>query len=260
MSRGQITVILLVVLCGAVIYAWVATPRQRSIAAGQTGLQQTPQLAPKKQPTDVSRVADLAISGGENHHYQAPKKNPFGPLYLPVKPVKQSPVPPPVVTRPIEPPRQIVPVVISPQPPAPEPIQPLDVLGYLNKAGDYTVFLASKQGRVFLVKAGDVFADDLIVRSISNKEVTVGRRQTDQQVILRLSEAKSQRLPNAKFQSNRPAFVMPKEPETAKPEAATDKSEPATDRAEPATDKYEPAIYKSDPDDAPETENNQGDQ
>lgn len=242
MSRTQITVILLVVLCGAVIYAWVATPRQRRITDGQSSLQQTQRIQQKKTPADFPTVADLDLSTGGNSQFQAPKKNLFGPLYLPQKPVKRRPAPPAAkVTRPIEPSRQKAPVVIQPQPQlrGPAPIQPLDVLGYLNKAGNYTVFLASKQGLVFLVKTGDVFADDLIVRSISNKEIKVGRRQTDQQVILRLSEAKSQRLPSVKFQSNRPAFVMPEEPETDKPG-------------------LEPG--KSGLDDAPETNNNKGDQ
>ena len=247
MSRVQVTVILLVVLCGAMIYAWVATPRQRRIMDGQAVLQQTQRIPQKKTPANFPTVADLNTSGGENCPYQRPRKNLFGPLYLPVPQVKPRPISsPPIATKPIELPRQIVPVAIQPQPQAVEPIQPLDVLGYLNKAGDYTVFLASKQGQVFLVKAGDVFADDLMVCSISNKEITVGRSQTDQQVILRLSEAKSQRLPDVKFQSNRPAFVMPKESEIDKPDLNA--GNPALD-----PDKSESA-------DATEAENNKGDQ
>ncbi|WP_321372486.1 hypothetical protein [uncultured Desulfuromusa sp.] len=242
MNRSQISVILLVVLCGAIIYAWVATPRQRRVADGQGPLQQTQLFSQKKKPADFPTVAELNTSGGENRQYQAPKKNLFGPLYLPAPQVKPHPVPastPAKVTEQVKPPRQIVPVVFQPQPKGPEPIQSLNVLGYLNKAGDYTVFLASKQGQVFLVKAGDVFADDLVVRSISNKEITVGRKQTDQQIVLRLSEAKSQRLPNVKFQSNRPAFVMPKEPDIDKPKPNNGKPEPA---------------------DTTEAENNKGDQ
>ena len=231
MSWSKISVILLVVLCGAVIYAWVATPRQRSITDGQGSLQQARLLPQKKKPADFPTVAELNISGGENRQYQAPKKNLFGPLYLPAPKVKPHPVLPPVkVTKSLKLPHQIVPATIQPQTQSqlqgPEPIQSLDVLGYLNKAGNYTVFLASKQGQIFLVKAGDVFADDLVVYSISNKEITVGRRQTHQQIVLRMSKAKSQRLPNVKFQSDRPAFVMPKEPDIDKPKLSTGKPGP----------------------------------
>jgi hypothetical protein len=218
-SRAQITLLLLVVLCSAVIYAWVATPRQRRIPSGQSALQQTQRIPQKKKMADFPTVADLDISGGKNSQYQIPKKNLFAPLYLPPKPVKRRPMPSPAkVTRAVKQPQQVAPIGIQPQ--GPEPIQPLDVLGYLNKAGDYTVFLASKQGHVFLVKTGDAFADDLIVNSISNKEITIGRRQADQQVVLRLGEAKSQRLPNVRIQSDRPAFTMPQEPNPDKPKPA----------------------------------------
>ncbi len=225
MSRAKITLLLLVVLCGAVIYAWVATPKQRRIASGQGSLPQTQLIPQKRIPAAFPAVADLDFRGGGVHQYQTPQKNLFAPLYLPPKQIKPRPIPSPAkVTRPVKQPQHVAPVVLQPQ--GPEPIQPLDVLGYLNKTGDYTVFLASKEGRVFLVKTGDAFAYDLIVRSISNKEITVGRRQGGQQIVLRLSEAKSQRLPNVRIQSGRPDIKQLPEP-AAEPQPTDTIPDPA---------------------------------
>lgn len=221
MSRSRIILLLLVVLCGAVAYAWIATPKQRRVAPGQTAPLQM-DLRQKVSSTSLPFVANLDFSGGGDHPFQKPQKNLFGSLYLPPKVAKPKwkPVPRPVakVTKPVVKPKKVIPVVIQPQ--GSKPIQPLDVLGYLGKAEEYTVFLSSKQGDIFLVKTGDIFADDLVVRSISNKEVIIGRRQTGQQVVLRLGKTKSQRLPKVKFQSGRPEFKIPKEPKPGKPKPA----------------------------------------
>ncbi|NOQ52100.1 MAG: hypothetical protein GQ578_07810 [Desulfuromonadaceae bacterium] len=221
MSRARIMLLLLVVLCVAVAYAWLATPKQRRITPGQSLPRQTDLRREKVVPAAFPAVADLDFSGDGDSHYRAPRKNLFGPLYLPPKPVKPRHVPlPPKVIKAVEKPPKVVPVVIRPQ--GPKPIQPLDVLGYLNKAGEYTVFLSSKKGDIFLVKAGDAFADDLVVRSVSVNEMIIGRRQTDQQVVLRLGEVKSQRLLDLRLQSSRPAFEFPQKLNSNKPKPGDD--------------------------------------
>ena len=211
MSRAKITTLLLVVLCIAIGYAWIATPKQRRVAPGQKSPQKTSLQQQKVTTADFPIVADLDFSGGEENQYQKPLKNLFAPLYLPPKVVKRPPTPRSVikVTKPANQ-QVVVPVVIQPQ--GPKPIQPLAVLGYLSKTGEYTVFLASKQGEIFLVKTGSTFADDLIVHSINAKEITIGHLQTDQQLVLRLGEAKNQRLPKVSFKMDRPKFKTPKEP------------------------------------------------
>lgn len=224
MNRTQITILLLVALGVAIGYAWIATPKQRRVTPGQRSQHQTTLPQKKGSPASFPVVADLDFSSGGDNPYQKPQKNLFAPLYPPPKVVKRPPAPRPVakVTKPVVRPQQIIPVAIQPQ--NPKPIQSLNVLGYLDKTGEYTVFLASRQGDIFLVKKGDAFADDLVVRSISPRNITIGRRQTDQQVVLQLGEAKSQRLPKIRFQSGRPEFKPPKAPETRKPE--TRKPEP----------------------------------
>ncbi|MCW8859491.1 MAG: hypothetical protein OQK97_07290 [Deltaproteobacteria bacterium] len=224
MSRSRIILLLLVVLSVAIAYAWIATPKQRRVAPGQAPLRQADSQRLDVTVSAFPAVADLDFSGGGDYPYQAPQKNLFGPLYLPPKPNKPRPVrPAPKVTKPARP-QKVTPVVV--QPPGPKPIQPLEVLGYLNKAGATTVFLSSKQGEVYLVKAGDMFAADLIVRSVSDREITIARRQTDQQVVLQLGETKSQRLPKIRFQSDRPEFQLPPE---ENPDQPTPGTEPGVD-------------------------------
>ena len=216
MNRRQITILLLVALCVAVGYAWIATPKQRRVSPGQRAPRQTDRQQQKVTTADFPTIADLDFSAGGDNPYQKPQKNLFAPLYLPPKVVKSPPAPRPVkkIIKPAKRPQTVI------QPQGPKPIQSLDVLGYLDKAGTYTVFLASKQGDIYLVKAGDDFADNLMVNSISSKEITIGRKQSDQQVVLRLGEANSQRLPGSNFKSDRPQFKMPAETAPSKSRAS----------------------------------------
>lgn len=219
MNRTRIIVVLLVLFCAAVIYAWVATPRQRSIAPGEL----VSRSATTAQPFsgDVSfTVADLDFSAAQADSFHPPKVDLFGSLYPPPKPEQSRPLPAPVkIEQPVPPPPRIAPVVTVPT--GPKPIQPLTVLGFLNKAGQLTVFLSSTKGDVYLVKQGDVFADDLIVVKITASEIKIQRKNTDQQVMLRLGEVKSQRLPGLKLVSDRPKFTPP-EPEAAEKEPQPD--------------------------------------
>ena len=217
MNRRQITILLLVVLCFSIGYAWIATPKQRRVAPGQSNHRQT-DLQPQKETTVAfSTISDLDFSASGNNQYQKPQKNLFAPLYLPPKTVKPRSTPRPVakVIRPVVKPQKVTPIIIQPQ--DPKPIQSFNVLGYLNKAGEYTVFLASRQGDIYLVKTGDGFADNLIVNNINSKEITISRKQTDLQVSLPLGEAKSQRLPRITLQSDRPQFKIPPETAPSKP-------------------------------------------
>ena len=204
MSRTRIILLLLLVLCVAVGYAWIAMPKQRRVTPGQSAPYQTDRQRQKVSPASFPVIADLDFSGGEDNSYQKPQRNLFAPLYLPPKAMKPRPVA--KVTKPVVRPQKVIPVIISPQ--GPKPIQPLNVLGYLSKAGEHTVFLASEQGDIYLVKTGDTCADNLIVNNISAQKITIGRKQTEQQVILLLGEAKSQRLPGVLLQSGRPQFKM----------------------------------------------------
>ena len=204
MSRNRIILLLLLALCVAVVYAWVATPRQRRISTSQ---ERSAAVNISVQQTDISAatdVIDLNFFGTQISSYQDPQKNLFGPLYLPSKKVNKPPPPPPPpkVKQAIPRPKVIEPIKVKPR--GPGPIQPLNVLGHLNNGGDMTVFLSSANGVIFLVKLGDVFADGLEVAKITNKEVYIEKKNTGQKATLRLGEAKSQRLPTVNIKSGRP--------------------------------------------------------
>jgi len=215
MNRTQIMVSLLVALCIAVAYAWIAMPKQHRILPEQSFQRQTEQQ--KDSPASFPVINDLDFSSSEETPYQKPQKNLFAPLYLAPKVAQPRSIHHPIVkvAKAFSKPRKTIPDIMPLL--GSKSIQPLDVLGYLSKAGEYTVFLSSKQGKeIFLVKAGDVFAGNLIVLSINDKNITIGQRQTDQQVTLPLTEAKSQRLPRIEFQSGRPEFKMVQEPQPMK--------------------------------------------
>ncbi|MCK5826854.1 MAG: hypothetical protein KAG93_07455 [Desulfuromusa sp.] len=238
MSRTRMMLLLLIVLCVAVGYAWIAMPEQRRVIPGQGAPYQTEQQWLKVFPASFPVITDLDFSGGGDNSYQKPQKNLFAPLYLPPKAVKPRPVA--KVTKLIAKPQKVIPTVFQPQ--GPKPIQPLDVLGYLNKDGIYTVFLSSKQGEIYLAKIGDFFSDGLSIKSINSEKVIIGRRGTDQQVVLSLGEAKSQRLPKIALQSGRPQFKVPKKP---KPDKKKPVAAPAVDNViRAADDIFKP--YKGD--------------
>ena len=209
MSRARIILLLLAILCLAVGYAWIAMPKQRRLAPGQSPAHQAGRQPQKTSVTSFPLVADLDFSAGRNKPNQKNQKNLFAPLYLPPKAIKAPPAPRPVkkITQSVVRAQKVIPVVVEPQ--GLKPIQPLKVLGYLNKEGEYTAFLSAANGKIYLVKDGDVFADSLMVKSISNKKIIIASKKTDQQVVLKMGEVKSQRLPKVHFQSNRPQFKVP---------------------------------------------------
>ena len=208
MSRTRTILILLFVLCVAVAYAWVATPKQRRVSTTQ---KKSATVDVSVQQVNISGppdVVDLDFSGRQTRSYEKPLKNPFGALYLPPKQVKKRPPPPPPKVKKLIPkPKVVAPIKIKPRGPA--PIPPLNILGYLNKAGEITVFLSSPDGDIHLLKQDDTFADGLVVKRVDTEEITIAHKQTGQQVVLKMEKTKSQRLPGLKMVSDRPKFTLP---------------------------------------------------
>ncbi len=216
MSRGQIAILLLLLLSLAVAYSWFAMPRQRRVPMGVSSSSTTTQLPQNSSAVGTPVAADIDFSATGTSQYKKPKKNLFGPLYLAPVVVKRSP-PPPAKIKKVKPKvtlQKVLPVFTPPV--GPPPLPPLTVLGYLDKSGGQTVFLSSSKGDVFLVKDGDAFADNLIVTGINEREITIARQHTMQQVALPLGEAKSQRLPKTSLKSNRPVFNLQAQPKLPK--------------------------------------------
>jgi hypothetical protein len=219
MTRNRLMVLLLIVLCGAITYAWFETPRQLKVAeSGQSRTLSTDLVA---QQLDIEpEIEDLDFSGGTDNKYQKPKKNLFATLYQPPKAVKRKPrkrKPKPKVVKVA--PKVIQTKVLAKKPKGLPPLPSLKVLGYLGRAESKTVFLASGQGKIFLVKEGDHFFDELDVLEINDRNISIGRKRTGQQVSLKLGKTVSQRLPQLKIDSGRPKFSLP-EPITNKKETS----------------------------------------
>lgn len=204
MNRSRILSLLVLVLIGSVVYAWFAMPRQKRISPEELSLQER-----NRQPRTENFVewpAALDFTGGEKLQFQEPKRDLFRPLYrAPV--IKRRPPPklrPAVIKLP--PPKPIVtqPAVILPV--GPKPIPKLTVLGYLQKDVDFTIFLASTQGDIYLVKQGDRFADNLLVRDVSKGAIVVSRGLDDVGLTLRFGNAKTQRMPTERLSSDRPGI------------------------------------------------------
>lgn len=231
MTRNRLLVLLFVVLCGAIVYAWIETPRQRRVTAPASSKNvSTSRVA---QQLDIApEIEDLDFSGGTENQYQKPNKNLFAALYQPPKVVKRKPRKPKPKPKPIPkvikvPPKLIQPAVRAPRPVGPPPMEPLNILGHMKKDGKVTVFLSSYKGEIFIVKKGDRFFDDLDVLDINDSNILIRRKRTGQQVSLQLGKTVSQRLPKMKIDSGRPEFSFP-DPSAEKTVKET--SEPADPR------------------------------
>ena len=215
MSRSRVLLLLCVFFVAALWYAWQETPRQQKIERVKSGAGRQKAVASAKNGS--TGFDELNFSGGEKLSFKQPKRDLFRPLY-------RAPV---VVAQPVtvlEPVSAPVPLPVAPPPPPPPPtpvvkqptglvpIQPLTVLGFLQKGMQSTVFHASRQGEIFLVKKGDRFADGLLLREINGDKIVISRGMDDPGVTLTVEEHKSQRMAIRQSPSGRPnvpEFVPP---------------------------------------------------
>lgn len=210
MTRARLLMILLGLLCAALIYAWTATPQQKRVE-NVVGKQLNSADGSVSQVEIAPEIADLDFSGGVNNSYQQPKRNLFAALYQPPKVAVKRPTPKlkprPKVAKVVT--KVVKPIVRAPQPSGSLSLKPLKVLGYLDNGGQRTVFLTGRKDKIFLVKEGDIFADGLEVSEISQKNITIVKKATGQQLSLPLGVAKNQRLPKVKINSGRPKASFP---------------------------------------------------
>ena len=107
----------------------------------------------------------------------APLKNPDVPKKVQVSP--EHPSPPPSPVQPVRPPAS--PLLTGPSPAelaareAKEEMQQYKFFGYLTKEGVQQGFL-SKGQEIYIVKQGEVVADDLEIKSLSPMAVVLSKR------------------------------------------------------------------------------------
>lgn len=214
MSRSRLLLLLLLALGLALTYAWRQTPRlQRSTGSVGVSSDKSSDL-PDGQSGTVSVSADLLFSAGEETPYKPPKRDLFRPLYEappPVAPVviAPPPLPEPAVVR-LPPPVVTPPAVL--QRTGRKPIPPLKVLGYLQKGATQTAFLSSAGGEIYVVKRGDRFADDLLVRELTADIIQISRDLTDKGVTLYFAKENARLKAAGPLVSDRPSFTPEEEP------------------------------------------------
>ncbi len=216
MSRSRLLLLLFVLLGLAVTYAWFATPRQQrltDLSESSTDAQAT--AAGIKRATATAEVG-LDFSGGEKLAYQQPKRDLFRPLYSEPVPVKKvvavAPPPPPE-------PEVVIPMPVLTRPVAlpnssAKPIPPLKVLGYLQKGTTQTAFLSSVPGEIYVVKQGERFADNLLVRELNADKITVSRNLEDEGITLYFSKENARLKAAGPLASDRPSFIPIEMPQT----------------------------------------------
>jgi len=205
MNRSRMLLLLIVLLVGALWYAWQETPRQQRVSS-ESSDRGTDVIATDEAAETA--IATLNLPADQAEDYSNPQRDLFRPLYRPPVVVRvpvAPPKPPPVVKPPPAPKPPPPPPPVVRQPVREKPIPPLNVLGFLQKAEQMTVFLGTRQGDIYLVNKGDTFADDLLVRELDDSKIVISRNLTDAGVTLALGEKKNQRMSVPNLPSGRPS-------------------------------------------------------
>ena len=179
---------LLVVLAICLVYAYLATPRLEKASFGsEVGLvsavpEKTLSQGSKK---DSARI-DFSFLNSPPEETPRAQRDIFSFVQRPV--VQRKPAP--VVIVPTEP---VVNVAVVPEPVDFEAIQKslsrFTFLGFLDKAGEKTVFLSSA-GKLFLVKSGESFGQhsEFTVTDITDKTLKVKQPNTENLIEIPLIE------------------------------------------------------------------------
>jgi len=212
MSRNRLLILLLIVLCAAITYSWMETPRPRRITESASS-RKVAHTQRTEQLEVAPEIENLDFSGGAEHQYQKPKRNLFSDLYQPPKVVvKRQPRKPKKKPKIVKvTPKVVSPVIQAPKPVGPPPMKPLNFLGHLKKSGLITAFLSSDKGEIYLVKKGDKFANNLEIVELSSNEIVIRNNTTGQQMTQEITVAKATRIPRTNFKSGRPSSAIPKE-------------------------------------------------
>jgi len=205
MNRKKLALfILLIVLVLAVVWSYMAVPRQKTVSTLKyaPGRKQpavnpasTAPAANAAKPAAASAAGDerilrLELLEREQSGFKGYRRNIFKPIFMDdimmmkQKAVAFKPVPmPPVAVPP--------PVVAPPPVAAPETLQStlarFVFLGYLKKDNRKTIFL-SKDKEIILVRKGDKFAGRYEAKAITDQALTIVATDTGEEIIIPLLE------------------------------------------------------------------------
>jgi hypothetical protein len=187
MNRQKLILfILLVVLVLSVLYAWMATPQQQTVAPGASTASsrgEQPVRSGDRSAVDLQKV-NLDLLEVDKKKYTGYRRDIFN-FYTP----KPKPTPPPVVKtppKPVEPPPKPEPVV-TPQ--IRKQLARFTFLGFLIKDEARTVFLSNRD-ELFLVRKEDSFGEEsqFEVIDITEKKLTIRQAGASGQIEIVLVE------------------------------------------------------------------------
>jgi hypothetical protein len=196
MNRQKLLLLVLVVLLMlSVVWSYLKWPRQERTATlkyapGQTGTAggKAPAApAPQSGQKGGGTVLRLDLLEREKPSFTGYRRNIFKPVFSDeTKVMKQQAAP----LRPLAPPKPVPPPVAVPSVPPSTPRSELarfTFLGFLNKDGRRTVFLA-KDRDIILVKQGDRFAGRYEATSITGQALTIKVTDTGEEIVIPLVE------------------------------------------------------------------------
>ncbi|KIE42167.1 MULTISPECIES: hypothetical protein [Geobacter] len=195
MNRQRLILAILLVLLGlSLIYSYVRTPRQQTVASSPATKAKAPardkKTAPAKPVADETRVRLDLLECGKGR-FAGFRRNIFRPIFHdetkvpPAPPVLPRPIPPPVPPRPVPPP---VPPVAPPQPPpVVRDMARFTFLGFLKKENRKTIFLA-KDKEIILVRQGDKIAGIYEAVNITDEALSIRSTTDGSEIVIPLVE------------------------------------------------------------------------
>ena len=211
MNRQKLILcLLLVVLAGSIVYAFLRSPTERRVAT----LTYRPGVSvpvPGKGIPGASRgvAADgrvhLALLDQELPRFAGFRRNIFSPIFVeevklpPFKPLPPPPLPMAIVQPPPAPPAPPPPMA----PPAPTPdeiaageLAKFTFLGFLKKGGSRTVFLSSNN-EIFLAKKGTTLLSKFQVSDLTDDAITIKTIVGGRELVIPLVENRALSTRNA---------------------------------------------------------------
>lgn len=196
MITGARTIIFLVcLLLTACVYAWLASPQQQRVRSGSAHVQSsfdTKETASTViDPLDFREQVPLDFHEPERDlFFMAYRKTPAAKTVLkdnsvkvvkPIAPVILTPPKPKLTTK-------SQPIITEKKAPAPESIPALKVIGFLRNDLNSTVFLSTTKGELFLVREGDYFGENLMVKKIDPEQIVIRHCRDESEKILTVQE------------------------------------------------------------------------
>jgi hypothetical protein len=209
MKRQHLLLVLFILLVAAVLYAYLETPRQMRVDAVRGGISGKT-VTGNVERSSVADFDDLEFPTERNSEYIKPTRNLFAALYQPPKVVKRKQPKQVAKPKPVSKPK-VRPVDFKPKSestgPAAKPAsvtQSLTFIGHLKNSEGVTVFLSTKAGKIYIVKEGERFANNLEFSGIANNSVIVSNWKTGQEMKIAMIVELEQTLPRTRYSSERP--------------------------------------------------------